>query len=127
MVLANHFKDQAVSQGTPRILRFSDEALAYMDNYNWPGNVRELKSAVERALVNCSGEEIGPAHLELGSGIMQSNPKQQDGTYAPLTLADYQKYALAMALHHSGGLQSKAAKLLGISPKKIGYQINYRE
>ena len=32
-------------------VKFSDEALKVLSNYNWPGNVRELRNVIERASV----------------------------------------------------------------------------
>lgn len=32
-------------------LRFSDDAMLQLENYNWPGNVRELSNLIERLLV----------------------------------------------------------------------------
>jgi len=32
-------------------LRFSDDAILQLENYNWPGNVRELSNLIERLLV----------------------------------------------------------------------------
>ena len=32
-------------------VRFSDDALKVLSNYNWPGNVRELRNVIERAIV----------------------------------------------------------------------------
>jgi len=46
-----------------RSARLSKEALAALGNYSWPGNVRELKNAIERSLVLCRGELIGPDDL----------------------------------------------------------------
>jgi len=51
---------KAVREGTP-------EAMAMLAAHPWPGNVRELANVIERAVVLCAGERIGPedlAHLE---------------------------------------------------------------
>jgi two-component system nitrogen regulation response regulator NtrX len=53
-----------------RTARLTRESLAALERYDWPGNVRELKNALERSLVLCRGDEIGPADLseEVASG-----------------------------------------------------------
>ena len=33
------------------VIRFSEDAIAQLENYNWPGNVRELSNLIERLLV----------------------------------------------------------------------------
>ena len=46
-------------------LTLDAEALAAMQAYPWPGNVRELEHAIERAVILCDGETIGPELLAL--------------------------------------------------------------
>ena len=44
-------------------LGFTDEALQALAAYPWPGNVRELSNVIERAVILCRGERIGPECL----------------------------------------------------------------
>jgi DNA-binding NtrC family response regulator len=46
-------------------LRISSRAMALLKGYSWPGNVRELRNVIERAVLFCTGFEIGPEHLPL--------------------------------------------------------------
>jgi DNA-binding NtrC family response regulator len=41
----------------------SPRAMALLRGYSWPGNIRELRNVIERAVVLCTGFEIGPEHL----------------------------------------------------------------
>jgi NtrC-family two-component system response regulator AlgB len=41
-------------------LEFTGEALQALVRYDWPGNIRELSNAVERAVILCQAERIGP-------------------------------------------------------------------
>jgi DNA-binding NtrC family response regulator len=41
----------------------SNTALKTLCAYDWPGNIRELINVVERAVLLCDGEEIGPEDL----------------------------------------------------------------
>lgn len=129
ILLANHFRSEAVSKGDPRAVRFSDGAMRFMKKYGWPGNVRELQSAITRALVNCQGKEIRPEHLELETETVQTTAKTVQATmklspssYAPLTIKELEKYALATALDYTHGNQKKAAQILGISRRTIYYK-----
>jgi DNA-binding NtrC family response regulator len=45
--------------------RISSRAMALLKGYSWPGNVRELRNVIERAVLFCTGFEIGPEHLPL--------------------------------------------------------------
>ena len=79
----------------------------------WPGNVRELQGALEYAFVLAEKGLIHPEHLP---------PKIAGPAPAPETLLEDQssdgtdeKAALIAALNQTGGNQSKAAVLLGVS------------
>ncbi len=65
----------ARKKNNPR-LRFADETLALMENYNWPGNVRELENTIQRAVVLARSEVITAADLPLGQS---SSGKPEDG------------------------------------------------
>jgi DNA-binding NtrC family response regulator len=41
----------------------SARAMSLLRGYSWPGNIRELRNVIERAVVLCTGFEIGPEHL----------------------------------------------------------------
>jgi DNA-binding NtrC family response regulator len=43
----------------------SARAMAVLRGYSWPGNIRELRNVIERAVVLCTGFEIGPEHLPM--------------------------------------------------------------
>jgi DNA-binding NtrC family response regulator len=43
----------------------SPRAMALLRGYSWPGNIRELRNVIERAVVLCTGFEIGPEHLPM--------------------------------------------------------------
>ncbi len=46
-----------------RVRGFAPEAQALLTAYAWPGNVRELRNVVERALILCPHDMVGPAYL----------------------------------------------------------------
>lgn len=43
----------------------SPRAMVLLRGYSWPGNIRELRNVIERAVVLCTGFEIGPEHLPM--------------------------------------------------------------
>jgi DNA-binding NtrC family response regulator len=43
----------------------SARAATLLRGYSWPGNIRELRNVIERAVVLCTGFEIGPEHLPI--------------------------------------------------------------
>lgn len=62
-VLARHFLGvYALRCGKP-IQGFTEAGSAFLMLQKWKGNVRSLRNAVERAVIDCEGEWIGPEHL----------------------------------------------------------------
>jgi two-component system, NtrC family, response regulator AtoC len=52
-----------IEHGRPPGVALSERALELLEGHDWPGNVRELKNVIERAVVLCTGPELGPEHL----------------------------------------------------------------
>ncbi len=101
------------------------DTMGMLMTYHWPGNVRELRSAFEYAFVACPGGSIQPQHLP--PTIAQSRRCPQPSVLAaamaqapsPSAAATPDglspKETLIAALRRSGGNQSAAARLLGVS------------
>jgi two-component system, NtrC family, response regulator HydG len=102
--------------------------------YSWPGNARELKSALEYAFVSCKNSMIIPEDLPRNI-VGQENQenierlfkaKSDHGPEADSHLKDIneiKKGRLMDALKRSGGNQSEAARILGISRTSVWSQI----
>lgn len=94
----------------------SKEALNILVNYPWPGNVRELINTIEYAFVLCHNGKIGiehlPNHLRQGQGTLPPS-RPQKVTIIPKQ--ENQRQQLIEALKSTGGNQSEAAKILGVS------------
>lgn len=95
--------------------------LNHLMKYRWPGNVRELENIVERALI-MSGtgkitEEDLPPHIKnipssSGGGSLEIPAEG-------LSLEQVEKDLIKNALNKAAGNKSKAAKLLGITRRKL--------
>jgi transcriptional regulator of acetoin/glycerol metabolism len=92
-----------------------------MIRYPWPGNVRELKSTLEYAFVACQGPMIGPEHLPVN--ILHMEIPHETGEPTSMGLDAIKKQRLIDALQQSGGNQSEAARILGISRTSVWSQI----
>ncbi len=96
-----------------RILGLTPEAMQKVVQYQWPGNVRELRNAVEYAFVLCPSGGIDVRHLPPKIlGAQQQSPP-------PISIAqssdDAQKTELIRILQQTGGNQSEAARMMGVS------------
>lgn len=125
--LAMHFLQQYGGKNRKVIRGFSDRALRVLLNFEWPGNVRQLEHCVERAVVLCQSGEIEPRHLP--REVMAHERTLDETPVIPGTsMAELEKYAILKTLEHVRGSTSKAAEILGISPRKIQYRLaEYRD
>jgi transcriptional regulator with PAS, ATPase and Fis domain len=92
----------------------SKEALDLLFHYDWPGNVRELINVIEYSFVLCHEGEIMPNHLpaRVTGEQPRATPK---GRVAKRQSDDEERKRILEALEATGGNQSKAAEILGIS------------
>jgi two-component system, NtrC family, response regulator AtoC len=121
--LAAFFLKRYAEENGKRLEGFSPEALSDLGAYAWPGNVRELEHAVERAVVLADGTRVERRHLPplvavRGEGGEGPPPVPGSSIY------ELERYAILKTLEACGGSTSKAATLLGISPRKIQYKLH---
>jgi DNA-binding NtrC family response regulator len=120
--LARHFVTRYAVRSRKDIRGFSDRALRVLLNADWPGNVRQLENCIESAVVMCQGSEIEPRHLP--KEIMQHEHAADEMPHVPgSSMAEIEKYVILKTLEHVRGSTSKAAEILGISPRKIQYRL----
>lgn len=120
--LAMHFLERHASKSRKHIRGFSDRALRVLLSADWPGNVRQLENCIERAVVMCQGHEIEPRHLP--RDIMAHLRMGDEAPPVPgSSMAELERYAILKTLEHVRGSTSKAAEILGISPRKIQYRL----
>jgi two-component system, NtrC family, response regulator AlgB len=89
------------------LLAMTDEALAALRDYSWPGNVRELSNVIERAVILCRGDRIGPDLLPPRLVGDEASPRAGD----PVTLEALEEQHIRRVLASAGSLQEAAAAL----------------
>jgi two-component system response regulator HydG len=95
------------------VTAISNETMSALMNYSWPGNVRELKSAFECACVTCQGMTIQPSHLP--PNILKEKKKDIPARRSAVNRDEIKKFELIEVLEKTGGNQSQAANLLGVT------------
>jgi DNA-binding NtrC family response regulator len=124
-LLAQHFLTRYAKENAKTISGFTDGAMEKLLRYPWPGNVRELENAIERAVVICRGETIRPEDLAVSTADESGSVNSAAG-YPPVpgaSLGTIERFAILKTLEHVGGSTSRAADILGISPRKIQYKL----
>jgi two-component system response regulator HydG len=112
-LLADAFFKRAQLKSSKPILGISNEAMSFLMIYDWPGNVRELRSAFEYAFVTCHESLIQPSHLP--PNIFRAQEQRNKPRRLKVDVTEIQKREMIEALRKSGGNQSEAARLLGVS------------
>jgi DNA-binding NtrC family response regulator len=123
-ILAARFLAKFTERNGRQVVGFSDEALEALSRYSWPGNVRELENAVERAVVVCPVERIRKKDLPSAVLGPVTAPSHDVPPIPGTTLAELERYAILRTLEICGGSTSRAAEMLGISPRKIQYKLH---
>ncbi len=97
-------------------------ALQILLNYEWPGHVRELENTIERLVVMSRSDRISASDLPVSLSVRRL--KSQDKMISLTTdIEEIEKTNILNALEKTGWVQAKAARLLGITPRQIGYKI----
>lgn len=105
-----------------RAVVLDNNALQVLLNYDWPGNVRELENTIERLVVMSRSDKITASDLPIPLGIKRIK-SQAESTSLTSDIEDIEKINILNALEKTGWVQAKAARLLGITPRQIGYKI----
>jgi DNA-binding NtrC family response regulator len=122
-VLVQHFLEQMANPVT-----LSPQSLQLLTAYSWPGNVRELQNTLERAAVLTDTESIEPPQLPdhiagvIPNHVLQ-NPESPLSRPIDDRLDEVEKGLIIEALSRMGGVQVKAAELLGINQRSLWHRI----
>ena len=137
-LLAEHFMAKYSEQMQKPVRTITNDALALLSSYDWPGNVRELENVIERAVALEQTEAILadslPAHVQGRAAVRPSAvPAAADAAGAvPLPAIgegfdleahgeEMYRYYITLALERTGGVQTRAADLLGMSFRSFRY------
>ena len=125
-LLVEHFLRQYRSESKGKIKYVPPETMNLLMNYSWPGNVRELENIIERAVVMGKESTILPEDLpsEISEASYISYPDLTAGkTFLKQRVVNLERKLIIEALEKTGWVQTKAAKLLGISRRIIRYKM----
>ena len=132
-LLADHFLAKYAEQMGKPMSGISRGAMQLLVQHDWPGNIRELENVIERAVAleatpavladslppairgeapRATPVPVQPAEALPGAGFdLEAHVKQIERDY------------LAQALQRAGGVQVKAAELLGMSFRSFRYYV----
>jgi two-component system NtrC family response regulator len=101
----------------------SREAMDLLLKHSYPGNVRELENVMHRAVVLARGDVLIAADLPPALHGLAAEPMPPGGSSLTEQLAALEKRLILDALQRAGGVQTRAARLLGISERHLRYRL----
>ena len=114
-----------------------DDVAEAFRRYHWPGNVRELRNVIERALILEDDDVITMKYVP--RGVVEETEQsiaEGDGfgvhhmfrlPAAGASLEEVEMSLVRQAIDRSGGNQTRAAELLGISRDQLRYRLKKLE
>ncbi len=126
-LLADHFLVKYAEQMGKSVSAISQEALQLLQAYEWPGNIRQLENVVERAVALEKSQAILPESLpehiakRVPKGPAAAGLLPESGFNLEEHVEGLEKEYITQALARAGGVQVKAAELLGIPYRSFRY------
>src|SRR5437867_2896180 len=123
-LLVAHFLEKYADENKRRVREVTPEAMRIMMDHSWPGNVRELENTIERAVVLCTGDRIGPELLPdyLRYPVQTEQPSMivpAEGLALKDAVSRYERAMILQSLEMANGVQKKAAELLQLKPSTL--------
>lgn len=105
-------------------LRFTDDAVNFLNAYPWPGNIRELQTAVSRLTVLHDINEKVDVKVLRALCHLSASASESNEAALPLTdevdlLKKQEQKLIHSVIKQTGGDRLRAATILGISPTTL--------
>ncbi|MDQ3000351.1 MAG: sigma 54-interacting transcriptional regulator [Fibrobacterota bacterium] len=138
--LASYFLKKFTTKYNKRI-SISREVMEFLAGYPWPGNVRELENTIERTVVLAGTEALTAKDIPILNSMVETlEPAPAPATsntvvtFSPLSRRSkerqlYERVPLREkdireAMHNAGGIQTHAARMLGVSLRQLRYALS---
>jgi DNA-binding NtrC family response regulator len=123
-LLVAHFLDKYAEENKRKMREVTPDAMRILMDHSWPGNVRELENAIERAVVLCTGDRIGPDLLPdyLRYPVETEQPAMvvpAEGLSLKDAVSRYERAMILQSLEMANGVQKRAAELLNLKPSTL--------
>lgn len=115
------------------------DAAAALLEHSWPGNVRELRNVITRAAAMCNDTTLRREHLVFGPKALPQlvalphaetpsapsiEPDAEPTMDVRCEVRAFERERIIAALRRTGGNQTEAAKLLGVSRRTLTNKLN---
>jgi len=126
-LLTEHFIARCSRELNLPTKRLPPAILKHFVEGHWPGNVRQLQNCIERALVMgkdadwINWEDLPPV-VRAWQGQKQDEPERPAASLEE-ALREREREMIEAALRRAGGVQKRAAEILGISERAMWYRV----
>jgi two-component system response regulator PilR (NtrC family) len=138
-LLAAHFLEKHAARAGKPVRGIAQEASDLLTAYPWPGNVRELENVIERCIALETSPvvlaETLPANVRIQTPpamgtpaaaaapphAVPALPELGEGFDLEASGEEFYRHYIALALERAGGVQVKAAEMLGMSFRSFRY------
>jgi two-component system response regulator PilR (NtrC family) len=126
-ILAEQFVQRFAERMGRPVRAIGTDTMRLLMAYRWPGNVRELENVMERGVALEQSAELTPESLPphlretSGGGAHAVEAIPASGFNLEAHLQQIERMHLERALKQAGGVQVKAADLLGITFRQFRY------
>jgi two-component system NtrC family response regulator len=119
--LMDHFLRVFAEKNGKKMRGFTGEARQALLRYDYPGNVRELENLIERAVVLTRDDLINRGDLPLT--LEESEAPDDKESHLIAAVEGLERRMIRAALNRAGGVQTRAAELLGITERALRYKL----
>jgi len=125
-VLADHYLN-LFNRKYKKAISLSPEARELLKKHYWPGNIRELANTLERLVIMAEKLVIEKRDVPFNMFVEEKRSPSQDGAFKNGSLSseveNIERERIVQALMDNNYIQSRAARILGITPRQLGYRI----
>jgi two-component system response regulator PilR (NtrC family) len=127
-LLIRHFLTHRTASGGKNIHQIVPDAMRALLDYTYPGNIRELQNIMQHAVTMAEDETIHLQDLPYPLVDRRRTVQAQadffhKGVSLDSELEEYEQKILRTALERVGGVQKKAAELLGINYRSLRHRL----
>ena len=90
--------------------------------YDYPGNVRELENLMHRAVVLTRGPVLSSGDFPIHVGRLRAEDGGEPKTFVE-RVSEFERALILEALHRADGVQTRAARQLGMSERHLRYKL----
>ena len=121
-LLVDVFLRRFASEAPVPVEGVSREAMDLLLKYDYPGNVRELENLMHRAVVLARGPLLSTADFPIHLGQLKGEGRDAPASFVD-RVSEFERALIVDALARAGGVQTRAAALLGMSERHLRYKL----